>query len=266
MDAAKARAILDVPFGATTAQIESAYRTHAKAWHPDRYAHDPEMQRRASEQLRRINLAFEVLKVVRPDAHDGGSHSGQETYYRDECRYCGHDPRLPPARGLLWLDRRAVAEVAAGGLRVVTTGNTGRSEQTTYPLATIRHLWALGSTQAEPAAAGLPADQWNGPATHDNEVEPPRMDAKLICIEADDPEGILTNPIEVWLKFESQYRAQLFVKRAASFMGLTAALAPEPSDATIARPDDLTGLLFWILLIGVLPLILLALAGLYHGW
>lgn len=43
-------------------EIRRAYRRLAKTWHPDRFAHDSPQQQRATERMREINEAFELVK------------------------------------------------------------------------------------------------------------------------------------------------------------------------------------------------------------
>ena len=53
---------LDLEPGATLADVKRSYRELVKVWHPDRFAHDPALERKGQEKLKRINLAFELLK------------------------------------------------------------------------------------------------------------------------------------------------------------------------------------------------------------
>ncbi len=47
--------------GTSLQQVKRAYRDLVKVWHPDRFSHDPRLQRRANEQLKTINEAYKVL-------------------------------------------------------------------------------------------------------------------------------------------------------------------------------------------------------------
>jgi curved DNA-binding protein CbpA len=53
--------ILDVEPGATREEVKRAYRELVRVWHPDRFAHDPALQRKAQEKLKQINLAYEQI-------------------------------------------------------------------------------------------------------------------------------------------------------------------------------------------------------------
>jgi DnaJ-domain-containing protein 1 len=52
---------LGAPVGADLATVEKIWRRKVLESHPDRFMHDPAEQRRASERLRRLNEAHDVL-------------------------------------------------------------------------------------------------------------------------------------------------------------------------------------------------------------
>ena len=52
---------LDLPTGASDAQIRDAYKELVKIWHPDRFMHDPKLKERAEAKLKEINAAYEKL-------------------------------------------------------------------------------------------------------------------------------------------------------------------------------------------------------------
>lgn len=53
---------LGAPVGADLATVEKIWRRRVLENHPDRFMHDPAEQQRASERLRRLNAAHEVLE------------------------------------------------------------------------------------------------------------------------------------------------------------------------------------------------------------
>jgi DnaJ-domain-containing protein 1 len=53
---------LGAPVGADLATVEKIWRRCVLENHPDRFMHDPVEQRRASERLRRINAAHDILE------------------------------------------------------------------------------------------------------------------------------------------------------------------------------------------------------------
>lgn len=58
--------ILEIAPEASAEELKSAHRDLTKVWHPDRFANDPAMQRRAEEKLKAINEAYETLRAHRP--------------------------------------------------------------------------------------------------------------------------------------------------------------------------------------------------------
>jgi len=52
--------------GASVGDVKKAYRDLSKVWHPDRFAEDPDLQRKASEKLKAINAAYRQLQSYEP--------------------------------------------------------------------------------------------------------------------------------------------------------------------------------------------------------
>jgi len=53
--------ILDLTPEATQDEVKRSYRELVKVWHPDRFANDPNLQKKAQEKLKRINVAYERI-------------------------------------------------------------------------------------------------------------------------------------------------------------------------------------------------------------
>ncbi len=53
--------ILELAPGATQEEAKRSYRELVKVWHPDRFAGDPKLQKKAQEKLKQINLAYERI-------------------------------------------------------------------------------------------------------------------------------------------------------------------------------------------------------------
>lgn len=55
---------LELGPGASLEEIRRAYRDLVKIWHPDRFTHDPRLQERAQEKLKKINEAYSQLSSI----------------------------------------------------------------------------------------------------------------------------------------------------------------------------------------------------------
>ncbi|HVR43223.1 MAG TPA: DnaJ domain-containing protein [Thermoanaerobaculia bacterium] len=66
--------ILDLEPGASDEQIRTAYRDLSKVWHPDRFANDPAVQRKAEEKLKAINEAYRT--ILREGNESGAGRRG----------------------------------------------------------------------------------------------------------------------------------------------------------------------------------------------
>ena len=58
--------VLGLEPGAPAQEVKTAYRDLAKVWHPDRFVHDPKLQRKAQEKLKEINEAYEAINSPSP--------------------------------------------------------------------------------------------------------------------------------------------------------------------------------------------------------
>lgn len=73
--------LLGVAPGTSGRELKQAYHDMAKVWHPDRFSHDPRLQRKAQEKLKEINDAYEQLtsgaaaRRTRPASAAGGSYT-----------------------------------------------------------------------------------------------------------------------------------------------------------------------------------------------
>src|SRR5437588_3614319 len=57
---------LGVPENATLAEIRTAHRDLAKVWHPDRFGSDDRLRKKAENQLKVINDAYDYLRLHLP--------------------------------------------------------------------------------------------------------------------------------------------------------------------------------------------------------
>ncbi|HEV8342981.1 MAG TPA: J domain-containing protein [Candidatus Binatia bacterium] len=66
--------ILGLKPGASQEKLKEAFRDLVKVWHPDRFSHDPKLQKKAQEKLKEINLAYQRLESF---VQDHGVHSSK---------------------------------------------------------------------------------------------------------------------------------------------------------------------------------------------
>jgi len=57
--------VLGVTENATDEEIKAAYRKLVKKYHPDRFANDPQKQAAASEKLKQVNAAYDMVTKIR---------------------------------------------------------------------------------------------------------------------------------------------------------------------------------------------------------
>lgn len=54
--------MLGLQRGASPEEVAQAYRDLANVWHPDRFAGNPRLQKKAEEKIKEINAAYEYIK------------------------------------------------------------------------------------------------------------------------------------------------------------------------------------------------------------
>jgi hypothetical protein len=60
--------LLDVDPRASDEELKRAHRDLTKVWHPDRFAHDASLRRKAEEKLKAINDAYDTIAEAREGA------------------------------------------------------------------------------------------------------------------------------------------------------------------------------------------------------
>lgn len=76
--------ILGLQPGVSETEVKQAYRKLAKQWHPDRFADDPQLKKKAEEKFKLINEAYEKLREYLPDFQQ---QSFQSKYYTSKQGY-----------------------------------------------------------------------------------------------------------------------------------------------------------------------------------
>ena len=84
MNVRDAYRLLEIGPDAPDEEVRRAWRDLTKVWHPDRFAHDAELQRKAEEKLKEVNAAYETIVEARAgrgwrdDRPAGGEPRGEE--------------------------------------------------------------------------------------------------------------------------------------------------------------------------------------------
>lgn len=70
--------------GASEEEIKETYRDLVKVWHPDRFTHDPELQKKAEEKLKEINQAYQEIQdlLYNPYKYQNATKSADNEYTR----------------------------------------------------------------------------------------------------------------------------------------------------------------------------------------
>src|SRR2546425_5239032 len=90
--------ILEIETGATWEEAKRSYRELVRVWHPDRFAHDPALERKAQEKLKQLNLAlerFEELLTAQPQEptpprREPEPPSGEDIFFQGQSLFFGN--------------------------------------------------------------------------------------------------------------------------------------------------------------------------------
>lgn len=69
MDIRKCLEILELESGASEDEARQAYKDVVNVWHPDRFANNPRLKRKAEEKLKEVNVAYETVKSFLSGKH-----------------------------------------------------------------------------------------------------------------------------------------------------------------------------------------------------
>lgn len=106
---------LELESGASWADVKRSYRELVKVWHPDRFAHEPALERKAQEKLKQINSAFERLeeffagKEERPEPppKDAAASNGEEFFFEGQKLFFGNGVAKDTVRAAVFLRKSA---------------------------------------------------------------------------------------------------------------------------------------------------------------
>jgi TPR repeat protein len=113
---------LDLEPGATLADVKRSYRELVRVWHPDRFAHDPALERKGQEKLKRINLAFELLEKffagedakakTAPQRPKSEVSSSEELFFQGQNLFYGKGVTKDTAKAIPFLRKSAEMDFA----------------------------------------------------------------------------------------------------------------------------------------------------------
>jgi hypothetical protein len=112
--------ILGIHPGATQEEVKKAHLEMVKVWHPDRFAHDAELQKKAQQMLQDINHAFDELsKTPAPGRQEAPSAAPVNTHFSPESSSRSGGPWV-----ILIVLAIIVAPLAYVGIHSIVTNRT----------------------------------------------------------------------------------------------------------------------------------------------
>lgn len=91
--------LLDVDANASDDAVRAGYRDLLKVWHPDRFAHDPQLRLKSEEKLKAINEAYATIREARAGGWNDPGSTRREPPYRPQ----QNDRSIPPRRHSTWM-------------------------------------------------------------------------------------------------------------------------------------------------------------------
>jgi hypothetical protein len=135
----------------------------------------------------------------RPEASRSEATGSNPGYTDEECEYLGTDPRLVEPGTC----RAASVSVTPSGFLLQVTRVGAKPETMHYPLALLQTMRSKSETWIAPRISRLAQSSTDRNITDE-----------CVNVYSDDPEGILTEPVLLSLRFRNAYHAQVFALRA----------------------------------------------------
>lgn len=105
--------LLELKPGASGDEVKRAYRDLTKVWHPDRFAHDAALRRKAEEKLKAINEAYETIRASRPERPERPEREEPSDTPSWRVRWRGHEARADSLQAIAMLvDAGTIGEEA----------------------------------------------------------------------------------------------------------------------------------------------------------
>lgn len=106
---------LEVESGASWKDVKRSYRELVRVWHPDRFAHEPALERKAQEKLKQINFAFERLEHLfagkreeaEPSPNESETTKAEEFFFEGQKLFFGNGVAKDAVRATVFLRKSA---------------------------------------------------------------------------------------------------------------------------------------------------------------
>ena len=97
MDTQKSYKILEIDRSASMEEAKQAYRDLIAVWHPDRYTHNPRLQKKALDKMKTVNAAFEVVSRFITENGPGTEAQKPASVPKSGANLCGADAAIKPS-------------------------------------------------------------------------------------------------------------------------------------------------------------------------
>ena len=159
--------ILGVSKYSSPEEIKQAYKDLARVWHPDRFIDNPRLQKKATEKLKEINIAYEKLQSFyeHKNSHDSTSVYAEEIH---EENFAEELPAAPVEeirtifkgyRFLIWMLAICTLVILTIIAIIYTDFKNKRSDLLTSPIISIPNQTESSKSAVEDPSSGKPTVQ-----------------------------------------------------------------------------------------------------------